>query len=139
VGLVESTPARLIDTAINRLPAQSPIYSWIDSTALPKGIDNWFENPLAGKQTSNAKATVFASLHDELPLRAGIIEKRAYAPATNGRRVDLAALQTIGETTGAEADFDIARHARAGKHAGQLEKAVDSVIAEDEDLFLLVP
>jgi len=35
-------------------------------------------------------------------------------------------------------DFDITRHARAGKHAGQLEKAIDAVIAEDEDLFLLV-
>jgi hypothetical protein len=133
VRLVESAPARLIDTALNRLPLQSPIYSWIDPTALPKGIDNWFENPLAGKQTSNAKATVFASLHDELPLRAGIIEKRAYAPATNNRRVDLAALQTIGEKTGDEVEFDIAQHIRSGKHSKQLEKAVDEVLAEEED------
>ncbi|MGA2797994.1 MAG: hypothetical protein ABSE63_10465, partial [Thermoguttaceae bacterium] len=138
VGLVETTPARLIDTAINRLPSQSPIYSWIGLTTLPKVSENWWENPLAGKQASNASTAVFASLHDGLPLRAGIIEKRDNALATNGRQVDFATWQTIVDKTGDDVDFDIARHARAGKHAGQLEKAIDTVIAEDEDLFLLV-
>jgi hypothetical protein len=35
-------------------------------------------------------------------------------------------------------DFDITRHLRAGKHARQLEKVIDTVLAEDDDLFLLV-
>jgi hypothetical protein len=118
-------------------------------TALPKIGENWLENPLAGKQTSNANSAVFDSLQDELPLSAGMIEKRAYAPASKaakgdspifvgakiGTVPDFAAWQTIEEATGDEADFDVARLARSGKHAGQLEKAIDAVIAEDEDLF----
>jgi uncharacterized membrane protein YqhA len=131
------------DSGLNLGPALTPCPSpkgrgefyW---TALPKIGENRLENPLAEKQASNAKTSVFASLHDELPLRAGMMEKRAYAAASNGGQVDFAAWQTIGEQAGAEADFDVARHARAGKHAGQLEKAIDAVIAEDEDLFLLV-
>ncbi len=134
--LVECAPARLIDTAINRLPSQSPIYAWIGLTALPKIGENWLENPLAGKQTSSANIAVFASLHDESLLPAGIIEKRAYAPATNGWQVDFAAWQTIGETTGDEADFDITRHARAGKHSKQFENAIDEVLAEEDAILV---
>ncbi len=148
VGAQRGEVLLLIDTAINRLASQSSIYSWFDWTALPKTSDNRLENPLAGKQVSNANTAVFASLHDELPLRAGIIEKCIYTPATNGRQEHAAALQTngftrsvkstSGEKTGAETDFEISRHARAVKHAGQLEKAIDTVIAEDDDLFLRV-
>jgi subtilisin family serine protease len=49
-----------------------------------------------------------------------------------------AALQTIAEKAGTEADIDIVQHTRAGKHAQQLEILIDTVLAEEEDLFLLV-
>ncbi len=162
VGARRGEVLLLIDTVSNRLASQSPIYYWFDSTALPKISENRLENPLAGKQISNANTAVFALLHDELPLRAGIIEERANTPAREaakgdspifvdmkiGTVPDFGALQTngftrsvkstSGEKTASEADFEIDRHARAGKHAGQLEKAIDTVIGEDEDLFLLV-
>ena len=136
VDLVESAPARLIDTVINRPLPQSPIYSWIGSTALPKVIESGLENPLAGKQTISANTAVFASLHDELLLPAGMIKKRGYTPATKGGQVDFTAWQTIGETTGDEVDFDITRHARAGRHFKQLEKAIDEVLAEEDAILV---
>ena len=141
VHLVESTPARLIDTAINRLPSQSPIYSWPDSTALPKIIENRLENSLAGKQTSNANTTVFASLHDELPSRVSKFAKHPITLAINSRLAHLATLRTIVQNphfSDAEAKVDLylTRHSRAGKHSKQLEKAIDEVLAEEDAILV---
>ena len=136
--LVESTPARLIDTAINRLPSQSPIYAWINSTALPKIGENWLENPLAGKGTSNANTAVFTSLHDELPSRVSKLAKHPIIPAINSRKAHLAVLQKNPRwtATDSEADFDMAQHVRSGKHTKQLEKAVDEVLAEEDAILV---
>ena len=141
VRLVESTPAKLIDTAINRLLPQSPISSRIDLTALPRIFENWMENPLAEKQINNSKTSILTSLHEELPSHSGIIDKRVHTQAIFERQAHFAASKTIVRNlhwseTDAEADIDIIRHARAGKHARQFEKMIDTVLAEDEDAIL---
>ena len=76
-------------------------------------------------------------MENELPSRMGIIKKYAYTLAITNRRCHFAALDTIVQNLDwnnidAEVDFDIARHARFGKHAKQLEEAVDAVLAEDD-------
>jgi hypothetical protein len=145
VRLADSSPVGLIDTPINRLPLQSPIYSWLDSTALQRTIYAYatLESVAVNKQTDNIKTSLFAAAHEEFPSRTDIIEKRAYTPALNNHQAHLAALESIVQNPHwydieAEADFDISRHARAGKHASQLEKMIDTVLAEEEDIALAV-
>jgi hypothetical protein len=143
VRLADSSPVGLIDTPINRLPLQSPIYSWLDSTALQRTIYATLESVAVNKQTDNIKTSLFAASHEEFPSRAGIIEKHAYTLALNNHQAHLAALESIEQNPHwydieAEAGFDISRHARAGKHASQLEKMVDTVLAEEEDIALAV-
>ena len=62
VHLAETTPARLIDTAINRVPSQSPMYFRLDSSALPWTIENWLENPRAEKSMINSTNSMLTSL-----------------------------------------------------------------------------
>jgi hypothetical protein len=143
VRLADSSPVGLIDTPVNRLPLQSPIYSWLDSTALQRTIYATLESVAVNKQTDNIKTSLFAASHEEFPSRTDIIEKRAYTPALNNHQAHLAALESIEQNPHwydieAEADFDISRHARAGKHASQLEKMIDTVLAEEEDIALAI-
>ena len=135
VRLVESTPARRIDTAINRLSSQSPIYSWLDSTALNKIIEGAMQQSLTTRNGNITSKSIHDSFSDELSLRVGQIAKHPTSPAINSRQAHIAALQTSFRRSylDNEADFDIAQHARAGKHAGQLEKAIDEVLAEEDD------
>ena len=68
-----------------------------------------------------------------------MIEKHAYNPAINSRQADFAALQTnLAGKTDDEADFDITQHVRAGKHFKQFEKAIDEVLAEEDDNLLTI-
>ncbi len=105
---------------------------------LQRIIETWSGNPLAEKQISNVEIPILIPLHEELPSRTGVVEKRTYTSAINGRQAHLTALQTIIQNShwynaDAESNIDIARHARTGKHARQIEKAVDTVLAEQED------
>jgi hypothetical protein len=140
VALVESTPARITDMDFNRLPPQSPLYLRPDSTALHKIIESGLEQPLTTRYENITSAPIFGSLRDELPSRAEKIDKHPITPAINSRQAHIAALQTIVKNSlptdaGAELDFDVVQHVRAGKkHVKQLEKAVDTVLAE-EDAF----
>jgi hypothetical protein len=140
VHLVETTPARLIDTAINRIPSQSTISSRIYLTTLPWTIENWLENPRAEKSIINSINSMFTSLQEELPSHPGIIEKRVYTQALFGRQAHIAALEANSRWAylDAEADFDIAQHFRAGKHFKQFEKAVDTVLAEEDKNLLTI-
>ena len=140
VRVVETTPARLIDTAINRVPSQSTIYSRIDLTALPWTIENWLENPRAEKSIINSINSMLTSLQEELPSHPGIIEKRVYTQALFGRQALIAALKANSRWAylDVEADFDIAQHFRAGKHFKQFEKAVDTVLAEEDNNLLTI-
>ncbi len=136
-----SAQARSINPAINnRLPLPAPIYSQIGSTstALYSIIENRLQSPLAENPVTEARTMVFTSLHDESSLPAALIEKRAYAPVTNSRQVYRAALQTIAGKTGDEADFDITPHVHATKHFKQFEKAVDTVLAEEDKNLLTI-
>ncbi len=141
--IADSIPSRQFDFAIkNNLP-QSPTFSRIASPALPGTIKNWLINPLALNQINEEKTTVFAPLHNESPLGASLTEKHAYSPAIIHRLAHHTALKAITENLNfngdnVEMDFDASRHVRNGKRGGQLEKAIDAVIAGDEDLFLRV-
>ena len=95
VHVLETTPARLIDTAFNRIPSRSTISSRIDLTALPWTIENWLENPRAEKSIINGKKSKLASLQEKLPSHPGILEKRVYAQALFGRQAHVAALRQI--------------------------------------------
>ena len=95
VRLVESTPARLIDTAINRLLPQSPIYSRLDSTALHRIIESGLEQSLTTRNGNITSTPILGSLRDELPSRVGKIEKHPTIPAINSRQAHFAALQTV--------------------------------------------
>jgi autotransporter-associated beta strand protein len=138
VGLVESTPVKLIDTAINRLPSQSPIYSRLDSTALNKVIEGGQEQYLATRNGNIASKSILDSLSDELPSNMSKYAKHSGTPALNSRQAHIAALQTVVQNSPwndayAEVDFDIAQQVRAGKkHAKQIEKAVDAIVAEED-------
>ena len=141
VGLVESTPARLIDTAINRLPSQSPIYSWIDPTALPKIIVGGLEQSITTRNGNITSTPILASLRDELPSHVEKSDKHLTTPAISSRQAHIAALQTVVQNsrwtdTDAEVDFDMAQHIRAVKHSKQLEKAVDDVLAEEDAVLV---
>ena len=140
VRLTEPTQARLIDTAFNRLPPQSTIASRIDLTALPWTIENWLENPLAEKQIINSKASILTSSQEESLSHSGIIEKRVYTQAIYGRQAHFAALEANSRWAylDTEADFDIAQHFRAGKHFKQFEKAVDTVLTEEDNNLLTI-
>ncbi len=132
--LVQSTPTKIADTTINRTLLQSPIYSRLDAAALHGIIEIRLESTPAEKVINSGKTPIFAALPEALPSRTGVVEKRAYTPAINGRQAPLAALQTNSRWADSDAgvDFDIAQHVRAGKHSKQLEKAVDEVLAEED-------
>ncbi len=138
VRLVESTPARRIDTAINRLLPQSPIYFRLDSTALPKIIESGLEQPLTTGNGNITSTPILGSLRDELPSRVEKIEMHRTTPVISSRQAHIEALQTNSRWSylDAEADSDIAQHVRAGKHSKQFEKAIDEVLAEEEDAIL---
>ena len=51
------------------------------------------------------------------------------------RLAHFAAFQAIVENADADVDIDVTPHAPGGKHPGQLEKAVEAALAEDEDVF----
>ena len=132
-----------VDTAVNHLSIQSPTDSKTDSPALSVIVESWSQGALAGKQAGETRSTAFTSSRDEPPFAAGMTGKRASASAINKWLVHSAALQTIVSSpnrSGADAEgvLDVARHARAGKHASQLENALDRVLAEEEDTFLLI-
>ena len=136
--LVESTEQRLIDTATIQVLPKEVIYSRIDSSALHRIIDSGLEQSLAIINRNITSTPIRGSLRDELPSRVEKIDRHRTIPAINSRQAHLAALQTVVQYSpwidaDAEADFDIARHVRAGKHSKQLEKAVDEVLAEEED------
>jgi hypothetical protein len=140
VRLVESTPARQIDTAINCLLPQSPIYCWLDSAASHKIIENGLEQSLTTRNENIASTPTFASLRDDLPPRVEKSDKHRTTAAINSRQAHIAALQTVVQNSrwtdaDAEADFGITQHVRSGKHSKQLEKAVDEVLAEEEDVI----
>jgi hypothetical protein len=138
VRLVESSPVGLIDTPINRLPIQSPIYSRLDSTALHKIIESGLEQSLTTRNGNITSTPILGSLRDELPSHLGKIEKHHTTLAINSRQALLAALQTSSRWLylDAEADLDIAQHVRAGKHFKQFEKAIDKVLAEEDAIFV---
>jgi hypothetical protein len=141
VRLVESTPVKIVDTAINRLLPQSPIYFRLDSTALHKIIESGLEQSLTTRNGNITSTPILNSLRDELPLSVSKFEKHPTTSAINSRQALFAALQTVVRNSrwtdlDAEADFDIAQHVRAGKHTKQLEKAVDTVLAEEDAIFV---
>ena len=144
VRLPEHVQTSLIDTTFNRLPPQSPIFSQIDSTALPWIIEDWLKIPLAEKQINISKTSMLTSLQEESLTHSGIIEKRVYTQAIFERQAHFTDSETIVRNihlceTDAEVDIDITRHARAGKHARQFERMIDTVLADNEDAILERP
>jgi hypothetical protein len=79
-------------------------------------------------------------LSEELPSYVKKLEKRLSTPAIDTRQAHLIAIQSSYRwtDTNAEADSDIAQHTRAEKHTKQLEKAIDTVLAEEEEALLVV-
>ncbi len=135
VCLVESTEERRIDTDFNRLLPQSPIYLRIDSTALHKLIDSGLEQSLTTRNENITSAPIFGSLRNELPSAVGKIDKHFTIPVINSRHAHIAVLQSNSRWAYLDsvADIDIAQHVGAGKHSKQFEKAIDEVLAEEED------
>jgi hypothetical protein len=126
-GLNDEQDVYNLTPNINRLPLQSLIYIRINNGVVNLAINR-------------AKKTVFAE--------AAKGDRPIFVDTKIGTVTDFAELRTNGftrsvkstivEKSGAEVDLDIARHARVGNHARQLEKVIDSVIGEDEDLFPLL-
>jgi autotransporter-associated beta strand protein len=135
VSLTDSTSTILIGTAINRHRLQSPVYSWIDSTALNKIIEGGLQQSLTTSDGNITSKSILDSLSDELLSHVSKFAKHSTIPTINIRSAHLAALQTYSRWSylDTEADFDIGRHVRAGKHSNQFEKAIDKVLAEEED------
>ena len=136
-SLESSTPARPIGTANYRLPPQTPLYSQLNSTAFYGIVESRLQNPLVANPITEARTTVFSASHDDTPLPAAL-NKRRYAPAAMARLAHFAAFQAIVENADADVDIDVTPHAPGGKHPGQLEKAVEAALAEDEDVFPLM-
>lgn len=95
---------------------------------------------LITRNGNTTSSSIRDSLCDELPSLVEKIEKHRNTPAINARQAHIAALQTNSSWSyfDAEADFDIAHHLRAGKHTKQLEKAVDTVLAEEDAIPALL-
>ncbi len=139
--IADSIPFRSIDVAIEHDPLQSPIYSRLDSTALHSIIDIRLESTPVGKVINEAKTSVFAALHDELPSSVEKIEKHPVALTNSGRHTHLTALQSVIQDThrkntagqDGQINFDFLHQNHSRKHVKQLENAVDTVLAEEED------
>ena len=133
--LVESTPARQIDTAINCLLPQSPIYFRLDSTVLHKDVESGLEQFITTRNENITSTPILGSLRNESPSGVGKIDKNSTTPVINSRQAHIAVLQTNSRWAylDATADFDIIRHEGARKHSKQFEKAIDKVLAEEED------
>ncbi len=132
-----------VDTVVNHLPIHLPTDSKSDSPILSLIVESWSQGTLAGKQANETKNTASTSSSDESPFAVGTNGKRASVAAIDKWLVHSAALHTIVSSpnrSGADAEevLDIARHARPGKHASQLENALDRILAEEEDAFLLI-
>ena len=138
-----SAQSKPVDTAVNHLSIDSPTDSKTDSPTFSLIVASWSQGAFVGQQAGETRSTAFASSRDQPPFAPGMTGKRASASALNNWLTHSAALQTIvshpnRNAADAEAVLDVARHARAGKHASQLENALDRVLAEDEDAFLLI-
>jgi hypothetical protein len=136
----DSSTLRQNDSAIKYTPQKEPIYSRHDFTLPQQIIESRLENSLSTGFGNTTGTPILESLGDKLPSRVNKIEKHVTTSAISSRQAHLAVLQTNIHNsrwvdTDAEADFDIAQHVRAGKHAKQLEKAVDEVFAEEEDVI----
>jgi hypothetical protein len=142
VRLVESASVRQIDTAINRLPSQSPIYSRLDPIVWHKIIEDELEQSLTTNNRNVTSNSILDSLGDELPSHVSKFAKHPGTTSINSRQAHIVALQTVVQKshwtdTEAEADFDIAQQVHTRKHSKQLENAIDEVLAEEEDAFLV--
>jgi hypothetical protein len=132
----------LIDTAVNHLSVQSSIHSRTDSPELFVVVEGRSCGALAGNQENATNRAVFRLSGNESSFAAGTTGRHAVAPAGNNWLAHSAALQTIVSHSSrngvdAEAVLDIARHAGVKKHAKELENALDSVLAEEEETCLL--
>jgi hypothetical protein len=142
--LIESfARSKPVDTAVHQFSIQPPTESKINSLTLPVIVGDWSYGVLAGKQAIQTKSAAFTSSSGESPSIADTTGKRPFAPAIDKWLVHSAALQTIVSNPdrsdgNSEAVLDIARHARTGKHTSQLENALDGILAEKEDVFLLI-
>ena len=134
-----STAAKPIDTANYHLPPQSPLYSWLDLTALNKVIVSGQEQSLSTSNGNITSSLIPGSLRDELPSRVSKFAKHPTSPAINSRQAHIAASQTdyLWVYLDAEVDIDVAQHVHAGKHSKQLlEQALDEVWAEEDPILV---
>lgn len=131
IPLAASTlqPASL--QAVSQAAANNPVSS---SPAIVT-VESGQEQSLSTRNGNFTSTPLLGPLRDELPSRASKFSKHATIPAINSRQALFAALQSNSRWSYLDtgADFDIAQHARAGKHSKQLEKAIDEILAEDED------
>jgi hypothetical protein len=133
--LMETAEERRIDTAFNRLLPQSPIYFRLDSTVLHKDVESGLEQFITTRNENITSTPILGSLRNESPSGVGKIDKNSTTPVINSRQAHIAVLQTNSRWAylDATADFDIIRHEGARKHSKQFEKAIDKVLAEEED------
>jgi hypothetical protein len=135
--------SKMIETVVNHISIDSPTDSNIDLPALFVIVESRSQGALTGKQAGETRNTAFTSSRDEPPILAGTARKFVSASAISNWLAHSAALQIMvshpnRDGADAEAVLDVARHARAGKHTSQLENALDRILAEEEDAFLLI-
>jgi hypothetical protein len=162
-NISKPSPAVSIDASYNSLPQESPNNSVIESSQASVIVGNWSGGDTAAKSADEKKAADFTPLRENslfTPVESGkraaasaiddwgtvpifVSTKMGLSPLRHNRLAHSAALQTIltnpsRDAADAEALLDIARHARSAKHSAQLEKALDRVLADEDDAFLLI-
>jgi regulation of enolase protein 1 (concanavalin A-like superfamily) len=137
------TPMSRIEVAanpFNPLPLPTPICHRLYSMASGGAIENCLWIPAVGRRLDEIGTTVLTSSRDEMPLNTEIIQRRLYSPAVT-RLSHSVALQALVQESDwndahSEAELDVSRNVRTGKHIRQFETLLDKVLAEDEQTSL---
>ena len=128
---------KVIISAVNHLPAQSTYLSH-SLLALSNVLEGRLNNPLFEPQT-HGKTTISAlsSLEEKIPLRKNSFDKKSVY-SVNKQLVHTAALETLLEKAEQGFDIDTSEPILAPKHMRHVGKAVDKVLAEEDENLLTI-
>jgi fibronectin type 3 domain-containing protein len=138
--IASTSPTKLIhNRLINHIPSQLPVFSH-DLFALNSIIESRLDNPLSMRQINNkTKTSAITSSQDDLPLYAGKFKTSIHLHTINNRQAHSTALQAIVENAEQDIVIDTAKHIHGQKHTQQLEKAIDGILAgEDESVNVIL-
>jgi endoglucanase len=136
-------PDARTDTVAAQLPQQTPMYSQADSGPISKTAVNWLGSVLARKRMCETEPSILSVSRDESPLAATATGDRQSTSYVDHWLAHSVVLQTVishpsRNSASNEAVSDVALHMLTDRHAGQLKVALDNVLAEEDDAFVII-